>query len=263
MLDEARRGTLPGMVRTGATFPDAAAEYMRWIEHDRARKPSTARDYHSILKAHLLPTFGEMRLEDITTEGVERWAAGLTVGGRINNRTKLKILTVLHGVMKRAKRVWKLPRNPITDVEKPVQTIGPTSTSSRPRMSWPWSALPPLKGARRAGVEGEARKKSSAYPRSRRRPSTARSRCRRHPRRRTGRRGTPQRRQRSARPLATPRRIGALARWSPARQRDCPSSFVPGMPTSPRIISETPSASAQARRSSARPRPAAHGTPPR
>jgi integrase len=35
---------------------------------------------------------------------------------------ELKILTVLHGVMKRAKRVWKLPRNPITDVENPVQT---------------------------------------------------------------------------------------------------------------------------------------------
>jgi hypothetical protein len=47
------------------------------------------------------------RLEDITTEGVERWAV---------------TLTVLHGVMKRAKRVWKLPRNPISDVEKPVQT---------------------------------------------------------------------------------------------------------------------------------------------
>jgi integrase len=122
LLDEARRGTLPGMVRTGATFADAAAEYLRWIEHDRARKPSTVRDYHSIIKAHVLPAFGDMRLEDITTEGVERWAAGLTVGGRMNNRTKLKIITVLHGVMKRAKRVWKLPRNPITDVEKPVQT---------------------------------------------------------------------------------------------------------------------------------------------
>src|SRR3954471_11594371 len=95
---------------------------MRWIEHDRARKPSTVRDYHSIIKAHLLPAFGDMRLEDITTERVERWAAGLTVGGRMNNRTKLKILTVLHGGMKRAKRVWKLPRNPVTDVQKPVQT---------------------------------------------------------------------------------------------------------------------------------------------
>jgi integrase len=122
VLDEARRGTLPGMVRTGATFADAAAEYLRWIEHDRARKPSTVRDYQSIINAHLLPAFGPQRLEDITTEGVERWAAGLTAGGRMNNRTKLKILTVLHGVMKRAKRVWKLPRNPITDVEKPVQT---------------------------------------------------------------------------------------------------------------------------------------------
>jgi integrase len=122
VLDQARRGTLPGMVRTGATFADAAAEYLRWLEHDRARKPSTVRDYQSIINAHLLPAFGTQRLEDITTEGVERWAAGLTVGGRMNNRTKLKILTVLHGVMKRAKRVWKLPRNPITDVEKPVQT---------------------------------------------------------------------------------------------------------------------------------------------
>ncbi|MDP9346197.1 MAG: hypothetical protein M3P44_10810 [Actinomycetota bacterium] len=39
----------------------------------------------------------------------------------MNNRTKLKILTVLHGVMGRARRVWKLPRNPVADVEKPVQ----------------------------------------------------------------------------------------------------------------------------------------------
>jgi hypothetical protein len=41
VLDKARRGTLPGMVWTGATFADAAAEYPRWIEHDRAGKPST------------------------------------------------------------------------------------------------------------------------------------------------------------------------------------------------------------------------------
>jgi integrase len=49
LLDEARRGTLPGMVRTGATFADAAAEYLRWIEHDRARKPSTGRTAKSPL----------------------------------------------------------------------------------------------------------------------------------------------------------------------------------------------------------------------
>ena len=41
VLDEARRGTLAGMVRTGATFADAAAEWLRFIEEDRERKPST------------------------------------------------------------------------------------------------------------------------------------------------------------------------------------------------------------------------------
>jgi integrase len=120
LLDEARRGSLPGMVRTGATFADAVAEYLRWLEHDRERKPSTLRDYRSIIGAHLLPQFGQMRLEDITTEQVERWSAELSAGP-MSNRTRLKILTVLHGVMQRAKRVWKLPRNPVSDVEKPTQ----------------------------------------------------------------------------------------------------------------------------------------------
>jgi integrase len=108
------------MVRTGATFADAVAEYMRWLEHDGARKPTTLRGYESIMRAHLLPAFGERRLEDITAEEVEAWSATLAARG-LANATRLRILTCLHGVMKRAKRVWKLPRNPITDVEKPVQ----------------------------------------------------------------------------------------------------------------------------------------------
>jgi integrase len=119
-LAQARRGTLPGMVRTGATFADAVAEYMRWLEHDRQRKPSTLRDYNSIIRAHLLPAFGEQKLEDITTDRVEHWSAQLAATG-MGNQTRLKILTVLHGIMQRAKRVWKLPRNPISDVEKPTQ----------------------------------------------------------------------------------------------------------------------------------------------
>jgi hypothetical protein len=46
-LDSARRRTLPGMVATGATFADAAAEYLRYAEQDRGCKPSTLRDYRS------------------------------------------------------------------------------------------------------------------------------------------------------------------------------------------------------------------------
>jgi integrase len=64
-LDEARRGTLPGMVRTGAVFADAAAEFLRCSEVDRGCKPSTLRDYVSNLEAHLLPAFGSVRLEKL------------------------------------------------------------------------------------------------------------------------------------------------------------------------------------------------------
>jgi len=45
LLAQARRGELPGMVATGATVADAAAEWLRWSEHDRACKPSTLHDY--------------------------------------------------------------------------------------------------------------------------------------------------------------------------------------------------------------------------
>ncbi|HXJ79209.1 MAG TPA: hypothetical protein VMS64_11055 [Candidatus Methylomirabilis sp.] len=55
LLDQARRGTLPGMVVSGATFADAAAEWPRFIEEDRPRKPSTLNDYRSALKVHLPP----------------------------------------------------------------------------------------------------------------------------------------------------------------------------------------------------------------
>ena len=45
VLAQARRAELPGMVRTGATVADAAAEWLRYVEHDRACKPSTVTDY--------------------------------------------------------------------------------------------------------------------------------------------------------------------------------------------------------------------------
>ena len=68
VLDQARHGVLPGMTRTGATFADAAAEWLRYVEEERGRKPSTITDYRSVVRAHLLPAFGQRRLEDITTE---------------------------------------------------------------------------------------------------------------------------------------------------------------------------------------------------
>jgi integrase len=115
VLDQAHAGTLPGMVRTGVTFADACDEYLRYVEVDLDRKPSTLTDYRSIIRAHLVPAFGSSRLEDVTADRIEAWKATLPVG----NRTKCKILTVLNGVLKRARRVHKLRVNPMVDVEKP------------------------------------------------------------------------------------------------------------------------------------------------
>ncbi len=113
-LAEARRGTLPGMVQTGATFADAAAEWLRWAEHDRACKPSTMADYRYSAR-RLCREFGDERLEDITPPRIERWAA--TIGG--SNRNAQKYLVIMHGIFRRAVRVWSLPRNPVADVERP------------------------------------------------------------------------------------------------------------------------------------------------
>jgi integrase len=114
-LDQARAGVLPGMVRTGVSFADAAGEYLRYVEHDLDRKPSTLCDYRSTIRAHLLPAFGSLRLEDVTAERIEAWKGTL----RMSNRTKVKLLTVLNGILKRARRLHRLPVDPMADIEKP------------------------------------------------------------------------------------------------------------------------------------------------
>jgi integrase len=114
VLAQARRGELPGMVRTGATVADAAAEWLRWTEHDRACKPSTMAGYRYSAN-RIVRDFGDRRIEDITGDMLERWMAGLPCG----NRTRLTYLVVVHGIFRRAMRVWKLPRNPAVDVERP------------------------------------------------------------------------------------------------------------------------------------------------
>jgi integrase len=104
VLARARRGTLPGLIRTDVTFGEACDEYLHWLDEYRQRKPSTLRDYRGIIRTHLLPAFATMAVEDITPERVEQWAARLGGDRPIGNRTKTKIMTVLFGVMERARK---------------------------------------------------------------------------------------------------------------------------------------------------------------
>jgi hypothetical protein len=51
VLHDARRDTLVGQVRTGAPFADAGAEWLRYVEVDRQRKPSTIEGDKAIVRA--------------------------------------------------------------------------------------------------------------------------------------------------------------------------------------------------------------------
>jgi site-specific recombinase XerC len=101
------------------TFAEAAEEYLTWLEVDRERKPSTLRDYRSILRTHILPAFGSAPIEDLTPAQLDRWRRELDPA--LSNRTTIKILTLLYGILERARRTHGLPVNPARDIEKPTQ----------------------------------------------------------------------------------------------------------------------------------------------
>lgn len=120
VLDQVRRGTLPGMVRTGATFADAAEEWLRFVEQERGRKISTLADYRSVVRAHFLPAFGDQPIERIESETIERWVSLQLREGKLSRRSVQKMVVLLNGIFRRAVKVWKLPANPVAEVERPT-----------------------------------------------------------------------------------------------------------------------------------------------
>jgi integrase len=121
ILTDARRGTLAGMTKTGVTFEDAAAEWLRYVEQDRKRRPSTVRDYCNTINGRLNPEFGPEPLEAIDTDRIDGWRAELVAGGELSARTINKMLVILHGIFRRAMRVYGLPSNPVAGVDRQPQ----------------------------------------------------------------------------------------------------------------------------------------------
>ena len=115
VLDQAQRGVLPEQAASRATVAQAAEEWLRYIEQDRLRKPSTVKGYRWTVNAQILPAFGARRLRDVTTAEVERWVT--TMPGRPSSRRKALVL--LHGIFARAVKAFGLAHNPVTEVEKP------------------------------------------------------------------------------------------------------------------------------------------------
>jgi len=109
----------PPVARVEHTFGEACEEWLRYVEHDRDRRPSTVRDYRNTVKRYLLPHFGaDTPIERITTEDVDAYREALLDEGRLSRRTIQKILVLLHGILKRAKRKKWIASNPAEDAER-------------------------------------------------------------------------------------------------------------------------------------------------
>lgn len=131
LLTDVERGTLAGASkRTGKTFADACAEWLRYVEDEKQRAPSTLRDYRNTVEAYLKPRLGgDTPLEDIATEDVDALREGLLAEGHLSRRTIQKALVLLYGIFKRAKRrKWIVRIRPRTPSASPSSARA-TSTS--------------------------------------------------------------------------------------------------------------------------------------
>ncbi|HEX5308058.1 MAG TPA: site-specific integrase [Solirubrobacteraceae bacterium] len=114
VLTDARRGVLVCPRRTGVTFAETAAEWLRYVERDRDVKQSTLYDYRHMV-ARLNRDFGATAIERIDHHTIESWQERQTC----SNRTTQKYLIALNGIFKRALKKHGLATNPVTLVERP------------------------------------------------------------------------------------------------------------------------------------------------
>lgn len=78
----------------------------------RTRQPSTYTSYRRVCQAHLLPTFGQTQLRDLTPPLLRDWISGL----RLTAKTLNNILIPLRAILDEAVNDDRLTRNPLNSV---------------------------------------------------------------------------------------------------------------------------------------------------
>jgi integrase len=99
------------------SFEVAAEAWYRRGTTERGWKPSTRRDYRSVLDAHLLPEFRGSQLDKLTSARLRSWQTQSLSDG-VPPRTVQKLQAVLHGIFAFARKEYGLPTNPADDVER-------------------------------------------------------------------------------------------------------------------------------------------------
>jgi integrase len=150
ILEEARATPAEEPVRSSPapvddipTFGDAVDAWLAYLEVERRRKKGTVVDARNVAKGNLLPRFGrdtplysierqeivvrrngrqfvelrEERRDTFTTDDVDAYRREL-LASHLSPRTAQKVLVLLHGVFKLAKRRKLIASNPSEDAER-------------------------------------------------------------------------------------------------------------------------------------------------
>ena len=90
----------------------------KWLDTKTNLKPTTRRDYESLLQAHVRPRWGDVTLADVQHEDVTTWLAELTESGLSASRVRA-VHVALSQMLKLAVRSGRLARNPAEYIALP------------------------------------------------------------------------------------------------------------------------------------------------
>jgi integrase len=110
-------GRAPDGPAESVTLATAVRAFLHYVEHERERAPSTVRDYRNTLNGRVMAFYGaDTALSTIDADAIDRFRRDLL--SKVSRRTAQKVLVILHGLLKYAKRRRWIVTNPAEDAEK-------------------------------------------------------------------------------------------------------------------------------------------------
>jgi integrase len=133
-LAERDRGDVPLDERAAPTFKTFAEDV--WMKEGKPRwKPATISQYGDVLRSHLVPTFGELRVSEIRESKVSPWIAQLQEKHLSARRINILLVT-LKSILKLARRRRYVRDDALADVrllkepKTDIDPLGPEDVSA-------------------------------------------------------------------------------------------------------------------------------------
>jgi len=108
-------GRVPDRGDPSVTIKYAVTAWLRYVEHDKGREPSTVRDYRNTMNRQIVGRYKDRPLSEITVEDLEQLRAELL--DTLSRRTAQKTLVLLHGLYRFAVRKNWIAKNLVAEVE--------------------------------------------------------------------------------------------------------------------------------------------------